>query len=403
MRITIEDALKTVLEGLVPLGVETVALPDAAGRVLARDVLGDRDQPPFNRAAMDGYAIRSQDTAGAPVRLRVVDEVPAGASSDHVLQSGEAIRIMTGAPVPDSADSVQMVEKTRRDGDEHVIINEGTRPRQHIAARGQDLRQGALAVPAGSLLTTARMGVCWALGAAEVPVYRRPRVAVLTTGDELVELHQTPGPTQIRDSNRCTITSIARRAGAEIVRSEIVRDDKAATRAAIRSALGEADVLVLSGGVSAGDYDFVAEALQAEGVAQVFHKVEMKPGKPLWYGRRAGQPVFGLPGNPVSSLVTARIFMAPALRALGGRAAVCEPMLTLPLLEGFRGTGSRPTFQPARIDWQGGGVRLVKTHGSGDLTHFATMTALAFLPPDRPPFQVGDLLRVYVDDEALFG
>ena len=386
---------------MVPLSAETVPLPDAAGRVLATAIVGDRDQPPFNRSAMDGYAVRSVDVAQAPVQLRVVGEVAAGQMSHHVLGPGEAIRIMTGAPVPEGADCVQMVEKTRCDADV-VTIESAVDAGRHIAARGQDLKAGEVALPVGTVLNSARMGVAWSIGAAEVSVVRRPRVAVLTTGDELVALQQTPGPTQIRDSNRCTISRIALRAGAEVVMSRIVRDDIDATRLAIREALAVCDVLALSGGVSAGDYDYVAECLVAEGVEEVFHKVHMKPGKPLWFGRRGAQRVFGLPGNPVSSFVTARHFMAPLLRRMGGRTQLHDASLELPLLEDTRGTGPRPTFKPVVIQWgTEAGVLVIGMHGSGDLRHFSQGAALVLFPANRSGFAAGERVTVLLDDEAL--
>ncbi len=396
--ISITDALAAVHGDVKALSAERIPLAEAAGRVLAEDVLADRDQPPFNRSAMDGFAVRSADADQAPCTLRIVGEVQAGAMSDHTLVAGEAIRIMTGAPVPAGADAVQMVEKTSCTG-ETVTITEAVRAGQHIAEQGQDVRAGAVAVPAGAVLTSGRLGVCWSFGAAEPAVVRRPRVAVLTTGDELVELHEMPGPTQIRDSNRCTIGQVITRAGGVVVRSEIVRDDIDATRQAIAQAL-TADVLVLSGGVSAGEYDYVAQCLIAEGVEQVFHKVAMKPGKPVWYGRKGAVHVIGLPGNPVSSLVTARLFLAPLLRGLGGRTTIYDPVVPLPLLAGFGGTRGRPTYQPARVIW-GEGVQLLKTHGSGDLKGQSVANALALLPPNRAGFEEGETLNVLIDEETL--
>lgn len=400
--ISIEEARQAVLAGVESLGAETIPLPLAAGRVLAAAVLADRDQPPFDRAMMDGFAVRAQDVAEVPVTLPVAGEVAAGQSADRPLGAGEAIRIMTGAPVPPGADAVQMIENTDGGRSGSVRVDHALPPGRHIATRGGDIRAGEVAVPAGTRLTSSRLSLCWMMGASRVSVYRRPRVVILSTGDELVELGQTPAPHQIRDSNRASIGDLAKRAGADVLRSALVRDDLDATRRAIAEALQDADVLLLSGGVSAGDYDFVGDALEAEGVERIFHKVHMKPGKPLWYGRRGAQTVFGLPGNPVSSFLCTRMFVQPQLRRLGGSSRVWDPVLRLPLLEAARGTGARPTFQPATVEW-GLGVRIVGFGGSGDLRGFTGGTAVALLPANQPSFDAGTLLDVYIDEESLRG
>lgn len=397
--LSLQLARQQVALDLTPLPSERVPITGAAGRILAEPVIADRDQPAFNRSAMDGYAVQAADTVAPPVMLKVVGVIAAGTNWPGTLKPGEAVKIMTGAPVPAGADAVQMVENTHG-GDSSVSILKSVTVGQHIAPQGQDIRAGEAALVAGAVLTSSRLSLAWSFGAAEVTVYRRPRVAILTTGDELVELDETPGPNQIRDSNRCALSDIVRRAGGEVVRAQIVRDDVAATREAIRAGL-ESDVLVLSGGVSAGDYDYVAQCLEDEGVTQVFHKVHMKPGKPIWYGRAGTLPVFGLPGNPVSSQVTARLFLVPVLRRLAGYQRIYDPTLQLPLAEAFRGTGDRPTFQPAVIEWDSGSVRLLKTHGSGDQRHFAGGAALVELPPDRSGFAQGELVTVHLDPEAL--
>ncbi|MFT5431716.1 MAG: molybdopterin molybdotransferase [Myxococcota bacterium] len=403
-RQSIEDARAAVVEGLLTLNAESIPLGEALGRVLSEDVCGDRDQPPFNRSAMDGFAVRAADTDAADsgsVELRIVGEVAAGAVSDRHLETGEAIRIMTGAPVPSGADAVQMVENTEsKPGETRVRIVKSVRPGQHIAPRGQDLRKGEVAVEAGSVVTPSRLGVCWSFGAQTVSVVRRPRVVVLTTGDELVELHQTPLPHQIRDSNRASVGALVTRAGGEVISGGIVADTLAATREAIAGALLRADVVVLSGGVSMGEYDYVAAALQDEGVEQVFHRVHMKPGKPLWYGRKGQTHVFGLPGNPASAIVTAKMFLVPVIRGLAGFARRFDPVLKLPLLTSFGRVGNRPTFQPAVVHW-GEGVELLKTHGSGDLKHFSEGTALALLPPSTRGIVAGTFIDVHLDADAL--
>jgi molybdopterin molybdotransferase len=295
-----------------------------------------------------------------------------------------------------------MFENTTSEGDQ-VVIEKAVRPGQHIAPMGQEIGAGELALAKGSVLTTTRLGLAWSFGAHEVLVYGEPRIAVMTTGNELVELTETPGPSQIRDSNRATIGDMAIRAGAAVVGADLVPDDKAEIRRAIRRSRKGVHVLVLSGGVSAGDYDYVAECLEEERVNKVFHGVNIKPGKPVWYGRRGHLHVFALPGNPVSSFVTARLFLVPLIRKLSGHSRVHDLRLSLRLLEPFKGTGQRPTFQPASVDWKEQGVRLVNTHGSGDLRHFAEGNALAHLPANHPEFQVGEDIEVMIDEESLQG
>jgi molybdopterin molybdotransferase len=369
--------------------------------VLAAPVLADRDQPAFDRSMMDGFALRSADASTAGSTLDVVGVVAAGDVPTKAIGSGEALRIMTGAMVPPGADAVEMFENTQMD-DTRVTLSQPVSRGKHIAPRGEELRAGAVAVAERAVLTAARRGLCWSVGAAEVSVIRRPTVAILATGDELVDLRTVPKQTQIRDSNRCSVGDVLARAGAIIQKSRLVPDDRLATRTAISEALRVADMLVLSGGVSAGDYDYVGDCLIDEGVRKVFHKVCMKPGKPLWYGRFGLKPVFGLPGNPVSSFVTARIFAAPVVRALCGRRDARSPVVSMPLLTGFGATRGRPVFQPGIVRW-GKGVELVSTRGSGDLRHFSAMNALVFLEANRPGFSVGDAVQVYLDEEALWG
>lgn len=396
--LSIDEATARIQALAVPLEPETSALSHAAGRVLAADVACDRDQPPFDRAMMDGFAVSSADGVGP---LRVVGIVPAGGAYDAVVAGGEAVRIMTGAPVPAGTDAVQMFENTTWD-DDHVTLTAPVRPGENVARRGSELREGAVAVPSGARLTSARLGLLWSVGAATVQVVRAPRLAILSTGDELVELADRPGPSQIRDSNRGVIGDLCRRAGAEVVLERRVADDPSATRSAIADALDQVDVLVLTGGVSAGDFDVVGQCLRAEGVEVVFHKVDIRPGKPLWFGHRGAQLVFGLPGNPVSSAVVARVFLVPALRRLAGAQRPHDPRVLLPLRAPFRGTGDRPTYQPA-IAELGVGVTLLRTGGSGDLPGFASANALAILPARHPDFDAGSDIEVMIDAEALLG
>jgi molybdopterin molybdotransferase len=396
----IDEAITQILNGLQPLDSQSEALEQAYGRVLAEPVLADRDQPPFNRSMMDGYALRSADAQTPGTTLGAVGTVTAGNCFEGTVGSGEAVRIMTGAPVPEGADAVEMFENVTVNGN-RVVLERAVVPGANIALRGEELGEGEVAVDAGVRLTAARLGLCWKLGAGQVTVVRAPKIVILSTGDELVGLRQQPGDSQIRDSNAASVGAMVQRAGGLVLRSQRVVDDEAVLRRAIRAGLNDADVLVLSGGVSQGDTDLVGPALVSEGVTCVFHKVRIKPGKPVWYGRLGEKQVFGLPGNPVSSMVTARLFLLPAIRRLAGRCRLHDVRFDLPLLNDQGPTGSRPTFQPATVQW-GHGVTMMRTRGSGDLAHFSAGSALAYLPANHKPFSAGESVSVLVDHESFW-
>jgi molybdopterin molybdotransferase len=393
--IAIDEAHSLVLEDLTALEAERVSVAEAAGRVLSTAISCDRPLPPFDRAMMDGFALRSQDIQSTPVTLRVVAEVMAGASYDGEVAPGEAVRIMTGAPVPAGADAVQMLENTRCDSPDTVTVLASVPEGRHVARQGSEWEAGQVVLNAGMVLTPSRLGVCAMVGQRDVLVHRAPRVAILSTGDELVEIGDSPGPYQIRESNRTSVGQLVQSAGGEVVHTAIVPDDEGVTRDAIRNALAQADVLLMSGGISKGDRDLVASCLQKEGVETVFHGVCIKPGKPLFFGRTGEKLVFGLPGNPVSSYVTARLFVLPAIRRLLGWAQGLEPVVTMSLQSPVAATGNRPWLKPATVAW-GKGVRVRDTAGSADLSGFAQGNAMVWLPANSGPFSVGDPVQVFV-------
>lgn len=312
-------AVTTILERIAPLAeLESCPLAQAFGRVLARELRSDLDLPPFAKSAMDGFAVRSADFAGAEgATLKWVGESSAGRPFGGRVGPGECVSIYTGAELPADCDAVVIVEKSRREG-ERVQLADRPEPRQNVCERGEDLREGELVLEPGRRLAAADLSVLAAVGCDPVPVWRRPRVAILTTGDELVPPAQRPGPGQIREGNTLHLAALARLAGAEVVRTAVLCDEAATLERAFREALEQADALVTTGGVSMGEYDLVGAALAAAGVELVFHKVSIKPGKPVWFGMRGEKPVFGLPGNPVSCLVTHEVFVRPALAKLGG-------------------------------------------------------------------------------------
>ena len=322
--LSVADALARVLEGASPLPSENAALTDAHGRVLAADVAALRTQPPEDLSAMDGYAVRASSVEKVPATLKLVGEVAAGHPFDGSVGDGEAARIFTGGVVPPGADTIVIQENTKRDGDK-VVVTTGSVRGRHIRRAGLDFKEGAVLLAKGRRLTDRDLMLAAAMNHPKVPVHRRPRVAVLGTGDELVPPGQAPGPGEIVYSNGYALMALARTEGAEVIDLGIVPDQIEATVAAIRRARQSgADVLLTSGGASVGDYDLVQKGLAAEGLALSFWRVALRPGRPMMHGRLGDMQVLGLPGNPVSAFVCAVLFLVPLIRRLAGRADV-EP------------------------------------------------------------------------------
>lgn len=383
-----------------PPATELITLDDAAGRVLAQPVLADRDQPPFDRSTRDGFAVRVADVADAAphaaAHLRVVGQVPAGQRFAAVVGAGEAVEIMTGAPVPAGADAVLMVEHAASDG-ALLSVRRPVVPGENIVCRGSELRAGQPALPSGVRLDPAAIGLLAALGCARPTVYRRPRVAILTTGDELVDVDAIPTAVQIRDANRHLLAAQVRRAGGVPVAGAILRDRREDLRRAIEEAVAAADLIVISGGVSMGKYDLVEEVLAGLGARVVFDGVEIRPGKPLVFGRVGEKPFFGLPGNPISTLVTCELFVRPALAVLEGTDAPAFRPASLPLGAAFTPPRLPLTvFLPGRIDGEGAGavVHPVQSQGSGDLAAMARADCLIMLAPGTGPLPAGTFLSI---------
>ena len=366
--LTVAQASEIILKDVPTLRVTEVSLAAAPGHVLAEECVSDLDMPPFDKSMMDGYAVRAND-AGT---LEMIEEVPAGKVPSREILPGTCSKIMTGAPLPAGADAVQQVEKTRRDGS-RVTLLAPVRPGQNVARRATDMRAGETVLRPGHRLRPAEIAALAAIGKTRVRVYAKPRCAVLATGDELVAPDATPGPGQIRNSNTSQIAAQVRDLGLECDDLGIVRDDEAAIRAAIREGL-KRDVLLLSGGVSAGDWDLVLPALEAEGVKIAMHQVAIKPGKPFCFAPR----VFGLPGNPVSSFVIFEVFVRPYLGRLMG-AETARPRVRARLETPVTQKIERVQYLPAVVRNEEGGavVRTVPWQGSADL--FAVTKANAFL------------------------
>ncbi|QTL02633.1 molybdopterin molybdotransferase MoeA [Aquabacter sp. L1I39] len=323
----VDAALSLVLSDLVPLPAETVAVGDAVGRVLAADLVARRSQPAADMSAMDGYAVRASDIATLPARLPLRGESAAGRPLGAPLAPGTAARIFTGALVPEGADTVVIQENTRREGDD-VVVEVETAPGRNIRRKGFDFTKGAVILKAGQRLSARDVMLAAAGNHATLAVRRKPRVAILQTGDELVRPGEASGASDVVMSNVFGLTALARAAGAEVSDLGKVEDTLESTRAAITNARANGfDVLVTSGGASVGEHDLMAPALRAEGVALSVHKIALRPGKPLMYGRGGGMRALGLPGNPVSSYVCAMLFLTPLLKALQGMSDLETPRI----------------------------------------------------------------------------
>jgi molybdopterin molybdotransferase len=321
----VAEALARVLDGLVPLPSEPVAVAEAHGRVLAADLAALRTQPPDAVSAMDGYAVRAADVATAAAKLRIIGEVAAGRPFDGTVGTGEAVRIFTGGVLPAGADTIVIQENTKRDG-ECLTVTAPSTVGRHVRARGLDFREGDVLLPAGRRLRDRDVALAAAMNHASVPVRRVPRVALLATGDELVAPGTAPAPGQIVYSNGFALAALARAEGAEVIDLGIVPDRVDATVAAIDAATrARADVLVTTGGASVGDYDLVQQSLAARGMALSFWKVAMRPGRPMMHGVLGAMRVLGLPGNPVSAYVCGYLFLVPLIRRLLGRPDVEPP------------------------------------------------------------------------------
>jgi molybdopterin molybdotransferase len=396
------EAQAIVAQHSRPLPPETTPLgTTAVGLVLAEDVASDLDMPPFDKSMMDGYAVRRADLAEGRAVLTVIEEIGAGQTPQKSLVPGQATRIMTGAPVPAGADAVVMVERTRLLEDGRVAIED--RPPeagQHILPQGREMRRGEVVLHAGSLLRAAELGLLASVGRSSVRAHPAPQVAILPTGDELVEPGMPVGPGAIRNSNAPMLVAQVFRTGGVAQYLGIARDNLESLRPLVARGL-EADVLVLSGGVSAGKRDLVPEVLAEAGVEPHFHKVKMKPGKPVFFGTRARQDrpptlVFGLPGNPVSALVCFELFVHPALARMAGHSRPEPVVVSAALLEDFAYSTDRPTYHPARVEPspQGWCFHPVPWFGSADLRGLTQANAFALFPPGQHRHRAGQRFEV---------
>lgn len=400
MALSVLEASERILAGIAALEPERVSLAKGLGRVLASDVRSTIASPPWDNSSMDGYAVRASDVAAAsghdPVVLPVLETVAAGGRATKALTPGTAIRIMTGAPLPEGADTVIRVEDTDA-GAERVSIRDARDAGRNVRPRGEDLRPGDLAVAAGTVLGAAHLGVLATVGAAEIAVHRRPRVAVLTTGDELVDVDrfdEVRRGERIVSSNGYALRAGVESAGGDVVDLGIAADDRGVLESKIRGAAG-CDLLITSGGVSVGEFDYTKDVLQSLGGTLDLWRVRMRPGAPLGFGRLGAMPWLGLPGNPVSSMVTFELFARPVIRRLRGERRVFRRPVVVRVDEDISLAAPLTHFFRVMVDERDGKLhaRLTGPQGSGLLTSMARANALLIVPSERMTVRAGEVLH----------
>ena len=393
----VADALAAILEGAEPMGEEMVALEAAYHRVLARDIAARRTQPPQAMSAMDGYAVRAADAGEVNTRLKVIGEVAAGRPFDRALGKGEAARIFTGGVIPDGADAVVIQEDTVAEGN-CITLTEAAAAGRHIHPAGVAFREGDVLLSGGSRLTERDLSLAASMNYPELPVRRRPRVALLATGDELVMPVSTPGPGQIVYSNGYALRALARAEGADTIDLGVAADTVESTTAGIRRAReAGADILVTTGGASVGDHDLVKESLEAENVTIAFWKIAMRPGKPMMHGRLGGMRVVGVPGNPVSSYVCTFLFVVPLIRALSGRKTLHHARETAVLGRDVGVNDVREDYLRARLEERADGTLVaapVNHQDSSLLANLAAAQALVIRAPFAPAAKAGAVCEI---------
>ena len=387
--LSVAEALVRVTQGLEPLGAESVALDSANGRVLAEDLAALLTQPPFDASAMDGYAARAEDVAVVPATLRLIGISAAGAGFDGKVGQGETVRIFTGAPVPEGADTIVIQEYAEETNG--VVIAKAAEPGRYVRPRGQDFKQGEVLLAAGTWLGPRELMLAAAMNHPELPVRRKPKVAILATGDEVVPPGSELGKDQIVSSVPIGLATLVARAGGEPMSLGIAKDDPKSLVTLARAG-SAADILVTVGGASVGERDLVASALKTEGLEIDFWKIAMRPGMPLLYGRLGSQRVLSLPGNPASALITAHVFLVPMLTAMLGLATVARPLPEAVLGEALEANGARQHYMRAISEWREDGRRVVRPLPSQDsslVAELARADCLIVRAPDAPALPSG--------------
>lgn len=359
--------------------------------MLGEDIVADRDYPALRRSLRDGFAVKSSDVPGT---LSIRGEVRAGEREQTPLEKGEAVEIMTGAPVPDGADAVVMVEHISRSHDGAMVtIGQAAESGQFINGRGAEAQSGTVLITKGTILDASHITILAMIGITAVPVVRRPSVAILATGDEIVEVSEQPQPHQIRNSNSYMLAALVRASGGEAHVLPVARDTALALRPLLEEGLRH-DLLIITGGVSAGKYDLVKPTLRELGTEFIFERVRIQPGQPTAFGVCNGKPVFGLPGNPGSTLITYQLFARPALELLGGRAEPIQAFLSAQFEAPFRHKGGLTRFLPARLNEDGQHLRHISWQGSSDVPALAKANVFLVADHDRLTWETGDWIRV---------
>lgn len=400
--ITVDEALDKILSHIQPLGLEKVSLLESLGRVIREDIFAKRNIPPLDNSAMDGYALRSEDVQKAsqnhPIRLEVIEDLPAGFISTKEIEKGKAIRIMTGAPIPKGADTVIPVEETKKE-DGFVLIFKAAALAENIRRSGEDVKKGDRVISKGDTIRQAEVGMLASVGRSFVSVYQRPLVAILCTGDELVDVDGDLNEVKIISSNSYTLAAQVKDCGAIPLQLGIAKDRKEEIEERLRQGI-RADVLISSAGISVGDYDFVKDVMKNLGLEMVFWKVAMRPGQPLAFGTIGEKPVFGLPGNPVSSMISFEQFVRPSLLKMMGRRQLFRPVIQAILKEEIKKIPGRRYFIRGSVSFKKDQYFVTTTgeQGSGILRSMVRANGLIVIPEDQEIVRAGEKVKVQLLD-----
>jgi len=400
--ISVKEALDKILPFINPLGSEKVSLLEALGRVMAEDIYAPRDLPPYDNSGMDGYAVKYEDIQNAspnhPIKLEVIEDLPAGFISTKAVNKGKAIRIMTGAPIPKGADTVIPIEDTQKENRE-VLILKPAPVGMYVRRAGEDVKKGDRAISVGDLIRPAEVGMLASVKRSSISVYQRPLVAILCTGEELVDVDEGMDEVKIVSSNSYTLAAQVKECGAIPIQLGIAKDRKEEIQEKLQQGI-RADVLISSAGISVGDYDFVKDALKDLGMKMIFWKVAMKPGKPIAFWTMDGKPVFSLPGNPVSSMVSFEQFVRPSLLKMMGHRQLFRPIIEAVLKEDIRKEPGRMHFIRAFVSFEKEHYVVTTTgdQSSGILKSMVGANGLIVIPEDRGTVKTGEKVRVQLID-----